>query len=62
MFCKSAEQQAKASKMSTLGGKKVGSFIPGAGGIKGVIYNVAMDISEEELKANLKGAKVIKVT
>lgn len=60
IICKSSEQQKKACKVKNLNGKGVEGFIPGNNESIGVIYNVSFEITEEDLKSNLKGGKVTK--
>lgn len=60
--CKSAEQLGKAKKIGKVAGEKVEVVIPEKKNVtKGVIYGVCVDISEKEIKDNVKGAGVSEV-
>lgn len=61
VFCRSADQQTKACKVKNFSGTSVEVFITGAIGAERVIHKVSSEISEE-LKANLKGGRVLKAT
>lgn len=62
IICVSAKQQDKALKLKKIMGKAVQAFKPSTDKqVKGVIYNVCVEVTEQELLENLKGCNVIDV-
>lgn len=62
VFCLSEEQVARARKISKLCGKKVEVLVPEQGDVvKGVIYSVCGDMTEQEIKDNVSGGEVVEV-
>ena len=61
IICKDAGQQAKALGIKKLNGKDVKCNITGERRVRGVITGIPVSISEEEIKDNMKRAKVSKV-
>ena len=60
IICKSARQQDKVLKLKNVLGKGVEVFKPRISTeVKGVVYNVSLEVSEQELLSCLKGANVI---
>ena len=60
IICKSARQQDKVLNIKNVLGKGVEVFKPRIStGVKGVVYNVSLEVSEQELLSCLKGADVI---
>lgn len=62
VICKNKDQVGKARKVGKLAGKKVEvSIFENVEMVKGVIYGVCADMTEGEIKDNIKGGKVYNV-
>ena len=62
LTCKTAEQQKKAAGVKKLAGQSVESAVVSRiEGIKGVIYGVCADITEKEMREQIRGGQVREV-
>lgn len=62
LLCRNMDQVGKAMKVGKILGKRVEVIIPEKKSeLKGVIYGVCADISEEEIKENIRGGKATDV-
>lgn len=62
VVCNSKKQQDRALALTSLNKCDVEVFVPGTGSrAKGVVYGVPTEISDEDILANVKGAKVCEV-
>ena len=57
VFCKSHGHKTKAMKVRHLLNRPIECFVPGGGGVKGVVY-ISPEITESALIENIKGAEI----